>query len=71
MDWYLEQVSYKNSEDVNKRMQHNSPDTVEDYTGLSLTDARFALHMLTGILWTVARKYSTHIYNLHSVKVEQ
>jgi hypothetical protein len=50
MDWYLEQVSYKNSEDVNKRMQHNSPDTVEDYTGLSLTDARFALHMLTGIL---------------------
>lgn len=50
MDWYLEQVSYKNSEDVNKRMQHNSPDTVEDYTGPSLTDARFALHMLTGIL---------------------
>lgn len=42
-------------------MQHNSPDAVEDHTGLSLTDARLALHTLTGILSTVAIKYSTHI----------
>lgn len=49
-------------------MQYNSPDSGRLH-GLSLTGARLALHTLTGILSTVAIKYSTHIYNLHSVKV--
>lgn len=51
MDWYLEQVLTKTvMMATDEHMQHNSPDTVEDDTGLSLTDARFALHRLTGIL---------------------
>lgn len=44
------------------------PQTQWKTTGLSLTDARHALHILTGILSTVIIKYATHIYNSHSVK---
>lgn len=37
--------------------------------GVSLTDARYVFYILTGILSTLAIKYSTHIQNSHSVKI--